>query len=189
MGGTIRWMSPELFYPDRSGLKNARPSKQSDCYAFGMVIYEVLSGQAPFTPFHYGAVVLKVVRGERPRRPRGREGARFTDDLWRTLNRCWATRPQSRPSATTVLECLERISGVQEAPSRQAHELTGIGSDQDPDGSRGTFSWLNPRNFVTFLFGIPCLSQLQAKPGRIVPNKRGGTDAGKSSRRATHKQP
>ena len=44
-GGTYRWMSPELLDPERFGgpqsEESARPTTQSDCYAFGMVIYEV----------------------------------------------------------------------------------------------------------------------------------------------------
>ena len=43
-GGTRRWMSPELLDPDRFGMpesENNRPTRQSDCYALGMVIYEV----------------------------------------------------------------------------------------------------------------------------------------------------
>ena len=40
-GGTYRWMSPELFDPKRFKLPRARPTKESDCYALGMVIYEV----------------------------------------------------------------------------------------------------------------------------------------------------
>ena len=43
-GGTRRWMSPELLYPERFGMpesENNRPTRQSDCYALGMVIYEV----------------------------------------------------------------------------------------------------------------------------------------------------
>jgi len=43
-GGTYRWMSPELLYPERFGVlqpDNDRPTRQSDCYALGMVIYEV----------------------------------------------------------------------------------------------------------------------------------------------------
>jgi serine/threonine protein kinase len=34
-GGTYQWMAPELFN------ENPRPSKASDVYALGMVIYEV----------------------------------------------------------------------------------------------------------------------------------------------------
>lgn len=40
-GGTNRWMSPELFDPREFGLPRVRPAKESDCYALGMVIYEV----------------------------------------------------------------------------------------------------------------------------------------------------
>ena len=43
-GGTCRWMSPELLDPERFGMpesENNRPTRQSDCYAIGMVIYEV----------------------------------------------------------------------------------------------------------------------------------------------------
>jgi len=43
-GGTRRWMSPELLHPERFGMPESednRPTRQSDCYALGMVIYEV----------------------------------------------------------------------------------------------------------------------------------------------------
>jgi len=38
--GTLRWMSPELLDPPRFG-SDGRPTRGSDCYALGMVIYEV----------------------------------------------------------------------------------------------------------------------------------------------------
>jgi serine/threonine protein kinase len=43
-GGTRRWMSPELLDPELFGIPKSegdRPTRQSDCYALGMVIYEV----------------------------------------------------------------------------------------------------------------------------------------------------
>jgi len=43
-GGTRRWMSPELLDPERFGMPVSeyyRPTRQSDCYALGMVTYEV----------------------------------------------------------------------------------------------------------------------------------------------------
>ena len=40
-GGTLRWMSPELFDPKQFNLPTVRLTKESDCYALGMVIYEV----------------------------------------------------------------------------------------------------------------------------------------------------
>jgi serine/threonine protein kinase len=43
--GTYPWMSPELFYPAEFGLPKFQLTRESDCYAFGMVIYEVSSSQ------------------------------------------------------------------------------------------------------------------------------------------------
>ena len=34
--GTVRWMSPKLLFG-----QNSPPTRESDCYALGMVIYEV----------------------------------------------------------------------------------------------------------------------------------------------------
>ena len=125
--GTIRWMSPELLRPDRFGLKDSRPTKESDYYALGMVIYEVLSGKVPFAGLKDFIVIPKVVEGELPERPEGREGLWFTDDLWEMLNRCWATEPKSRPGVRAVSECLDQVSKTWKPPSQQIDE------DVEPD--------------------------------------------------------
>ena len=120
--GTVRWMSPELLDPDQFESSDGRPTKESDCYALGMVIYEVLSGKAPFTPLKEVIVMRKVLEGERPSMPEGAEGAWFKDDLRGTLTLCWATQPESRPSIEAVLERLELVSGTWEQPSPQVNE-------------------------------------------------------------------
>ena len=109
-GGTYRWMSPELFYPDDFGLEDSRRTKYSDCYALGMVIYEVLSGQVPFSRYETPAVIAKVGRGERPERPQGTEGKWFTDVIWEILERCWAHKRDDRPGIGDVLRVLEEAS-------------------------------------------------------------------------------
>ena len=48
LAGTARWISPELIAPDQFGLEKTCLTKASDCYAFGMVIYETISGNPPF---------------------------------------------------------------------------------------------------------------------------------------------
>ena len=145
-GGTIPWMSPELLTMD------CRPTKHSDCYALGMVIYEVLSGQVPFAPLGHYAAMLKVVSGERPQRPEGVKGERFTDDLWPMLNRCWATRPESRPSSSVILECLERVSRDTKPPP------LGVGGNgwNLKKSIPKAFSWLDLRCFVASLRRILC---------------------------------
>ena len=110
-GGTAQWMSPELLDPAKYGFADGCSTKESDCYALGMVIYEVLSGQSPFPSCGAGTVILKVLNGERPARQEGVEGAWFTDAIWELLERCWKPRPQDRPSVEAVLGCLEGVSG------------------------------------------------------------------------------
>ena len=154
-GGTIRWMSPELLFPDRAGLEGNRPTKQSDCYALAMVIYEVLGGQVPFAPFSRFVVIWKVIDGERPQRPEGVEGARFTNELWQMLNRCWGTRPESRPDCSAVLECLEQVSRDTKLPSLGNTEADEERSNLTSSLSR-VFSWFDLRRFVALLNTILC---------------------------------
>lgn len=105
--GTIPWMSPELLYPERFGLENTHPTMASDCYALGMVIYEVLSGRPPFYPYRDPEVVYLVSEGEHPKRPRGEEGGAFTDAIWGVLELCWKQRPCDRLNSEGVLVGLE----------------------------------------------------------------------------------
>ena len=102
-GGTVRWMGPELIAPQEFGLKTSQPTKSSDCYSLGMVIYETISGNLPFHEDTDIMVFLKVVRGERPH-----HDTRFTERLWEKLEHCWMHRPDDRPSIEDVLQCLER---------------------------------------------------------------------------------
>jgi len=104
-------MSPELINPQGFGLRDSRRTESSDCYALGIMIYEVLSGSVPFVRYRESAVVkFKVLRGERPERPQGVEGDWFTDEVWSILERCWKHEPSDRPSIDCVLQCSEEAS-------------------------------------------------------------------------------
>ena len=120
--GTSQWMSPELFYPKSFGLKDCRRTEYSDCYALGMVIYEVLSGQKPFPHCEAPVVIAMVGRGECPERPQGVEGRLFTDAVWGILERCWAPKRDDRPSIEDVLWFLEDASRSWTPPPLIAEE-------------------------------------------------------------------
>ena len=111
IGGTLRWMSPELMAPEEFGMERSRPTKSSDCYSFGMVVYETVSGKKPYHETPDVAVFLKIVKGEWPRRCEG-----FVDRLWGMMEQCWSFEPNCRPSIEGVLQCLEvcskSLSGV-----------------------------------------------------------------------------
>jgi len=134
-GGTVRWMSPELFCPEDFDLKDSRRTEHSDCYALGMVIYEVLSGQLPFSRYENYAVVAKVSRGERPGRPGGALGKWFTDGVWRMLERCWTPKPDDRPRIGDVLWCLEEVSRFWTANPPAADSPVQSPPDSDTEGS------------------------------------------------------
>jgi serine/threonine protein kinase len=120
-------MSPELLDPEMFGLKMCLPTKESDCYALGMVIYEVLSGRMPFTSYTAPVVIWKVLNGERPKRPQGSDGELFTDSVWRVVEHCWKPQPHDRISADAVLLGLERnLSPLR--PSFKAGGDAGPGS-------------------------------------------------------------
>ena len=106
-GGTVQWMSPELLDPEQFSLPNKRSTMQSDCYALGMLIYEVLSGQVPFPTCSPFTALRKVLDGERPERPQGEAGKLFTDGIWDIVQLCWKTDPKERATAKAVLACLE----------------------------------------------------------------------------------
>lgn len=111
-------MSPEL-------LLDGTPSRQSDCYALGMVIYEVsllsrlkaivpssinrqvLTGLRPFHQLGPFAVVIIVQKGKRPKKPTGAGSLGFSDTLWGLVFRCWDKSPIARPTAQQLLRCLE----------------------------------------------------------------------------------
>lgn len=142
-GGTYHWMAPELLNPDMFGLDGIHLTRQSDCYALGMVIYEVLHGKTPFAPYKAPVVVSKVLKGERPRRPHGEDGVIFTDSIWRVLEYCWRHHPCDRISAKTTLQGLEGNEFVLMPTSPEVGrdvEGTSNSSDTIESGSSVFFS-------------------------------------------------
>ena len=136
--GTHRWMSPELFDPETFGLKDGRPTKPSDCYALGMLIYEVLSGEMPFSRHHGYAVVVRISKGERPVRPQGAHGMWFTNGVWDTLERCWKPIPGDRPRIKEVLQCLENTSRSWTPPSQTLPATDPSPNNPDSSGEEST---------------------------------------------------
>jgi len=140
-GGTFRWMSPELIEPQKFGFEKIRPTRYSDCYALGMVIYETITGHIPFHRLIDLAVVVKVISGGHPPREAG-----FTDSLWKMLELCWTPQPKDRPRIQDVLRCLEGVLDPSEPLSPWVDEGSGSDSDDwDPvSDSSGMFSRFLP---------------------------------------------
>ncbi|KAF9790648.1 kinase-like domain-containing protein [Thelephora terrestris] len=108
-GGTYQWMSPELLDP--KGFKsNGRSTRESDCYALGMVIYEVLTGLRPFHDMRHLTFIPPVLRGERPEQPPQAESLGISDTIWELVQSCWSETIATRPTARELLDHLSFAS-------------------------------------------------------------------------------
>jgi len=91
-GGTSTWMAPERLMPKQYKKDSAKATFQSDVFSFGMLIYRVYSGFAPFHELKDIHAVAKIAMGERPLRP-----PIITDELWLLTTECWSEHPSDRP--------------------------------------------------------------------------------------------
>jgi hypothetical protein len=147
-------MSPELLDPGIFGLKKRRSTKESDCYALWMVIYEVLSGQTPFSPSKAPVVMRKVLNGERPERPQGNNVKYFTDGIWRVMQFCWKSLPRDRIRAKDVLLGLEGNPALSRLSSDVDEDMETDRDDQSDitTSDAGTFSPFHPKHTSNY----PC---------------------------------
>ncbi|MFO0982264.1 MAG: protein kinase [Planctomycetota bacterium] len=118
-GGSLPYMAPEIF----DGLP---ASPQSDLYGFGVVVYEVLSGERLIT----GSSQLEMIRAHRdvPERL-----SRISSPCRRLLAALLAREPKARPrSARDALLELSRLSAAKIPPETQETMLARVRSAFGP---------------------------------------------------------
>jgi len=151
-GGTFCWMAPELLNPSHFG-SNGRPTRESDCYALGMVIYEVgwlcslrpppihpsqvLTGLRPFHHLYTYEPVVAILNGQRPEKPIGAESLGLSCDLWGLVQLCWSESSSTRPTAQQLFDHLSSASLTWAPPP--VYPTSGIDAsgttDSDSSGS------------------------------------------------------
>ncbi|KAF9781600.1 kinase-like domain-containing protein, partial [Thelephora terrestris] len=103
---SVRWLAPELLFPEKFGLESARRSKETDVYAFAMVMYEAFSGSFPFEDLRNESSILCIRSGDRPHRPESGWDFGLTDELWKVMKTCWKRRDR-RWKISHVVSTLE----------------------------------------------------------------------------------
>nr|KYP34493.1 Serine/threonine-protein kinase CTR1 [Cajanus cajan] len=111
--GTLPWMAPELL----NGSSN-KVSEKVDVFSFGIVLWEILTGEEPYANMHYGAIIGGIVNNTlRPTIPSN------CDPEWRTLmEQCWAPNPAARPSFTEIASRLRIMSAAASQTKTQGHK-------------------------------------------------------------------
>ncbi|XVE74286.1 hypothetical protein DITRI_Ditri12bG0004900 [Diplodiscus trichospermus] len=113
--GTLPWMAPELL----NGSSN-KVSEKVDVFSFGIVLWEILTGEEPYANMHYGAIIGGIVSNTlRPTIPS------FCDPEWRKLmEQCWAPNPAARPSFTEIASRLRTMSAAASQSKVQGHKAS-----------------------------------------------------------------
>ncbi|KAK8629818.1 hypothetical protein V6N13_078644 [Hibiscus sabdariffa] len=101
--GTLPWMAPELLNGSSS-----KVSEKVDVFSFGIVLWEILTGEEPYANMHYGAIIGGIVSNTlRPPVPN------HCDPEWKLLmEQCWAPDPVVRPSFTEIARRLRIMSSA-----------------------------------------------------------------------------
>ena len=110
--GTLSHMAPELLHPAKFGLRTCRASKEADIYAFGMVIYEVLTGRPPFGAerCRHPEIMLRVMEGKRPRKPEAARDIGFGGGMWELVQQCWHQDRRERPTVEKVFKHFQQVA-------------------------------------------------------------------------------
>ncbi|XP_010426143.1 PREDICTED: uncharacterized protein LOC104711159 isoform X2 [Camelina sativa] len=113
--GTLPWMAPELL----NGISSL-VSEKVDVFSFGIVLWELFTGEEPYTDLHYGAIIGGIVSNTlRPPIPD------FCDMDWKLLmERCWSAEPSERPSFTVIVNEL-RSMGTTKLSSKEQVSTQG----------------------------------------------------------------
>ncbi|XP_043813364.1 uncharacterized protein LOC110616777 isoform X3 [Manihot esculenta] len=111
--GTLPWMAPELLH----GSSN-KVSEKVDVFSFGIVLWEILTGEEPYANMHYGAIIGGIVNNTlRPAIPN------FCDPDWkRLMEQCWAPNPAARPSFTEIARRLRIMSTAASQTKGHGHK-------------------------------------------------------------------
>jgi len=104
-GGTPGYMAPELCQ------MGGNPSKAADIYAFGMVVYEVITGARPFGKRGPLQLLGCTIEGWRPPRPEN-PVAMFDQGTWEFVERSWDGDSEQRPTARAALQHFERVAAT-----------------------------------------------------------------------------
>ncbi|GAA55338.1 mitogen-activated protein kinase kinase kinase 12, partial [Clonorchis sinensis] len=94
--GTVAWMAPEV-------IRNEPCSLKVDVWSYGVILWELLTGEIPYNGVDSSAIIWGVGSGKL----RLLVPASCPTELRILINMCWNNKPRSRPSFRQILSHLE----------------------------------------------------------------------------------
>ena len=95
--GTVSWMAPEV-------LQTQKYTEKVDIYSFGMLIYEVIVSEIPFSDLKTQQLYPSIIKGVRPSIP-----STVPKGWNKLMTSMWHAKPQHRPSISEVIATLMQL--------------------------------------------------------------------------------
>jgi len=120
--GSARWIAVELLISNLNDSLSTKPSqhtKATDVWAYGMVVYELLSGAEPFSDLRNDLqVAMAIVNGQKPRVPPSFNLDSEDDNvLWRVCQSCWETSAADRPAMAVICDIFTSCATPSHTPT------------------------------------------------------------------------
>ncbi|KAL5522769.1 hypothetical protein ACEPAG_8787 [Sanghuangporus baumii] len=102
--GSARWMAPELFNVEI----DTHHTKETDMWAFGMTVYEILTQAVPYSNIRNDVqVIFAITEGKLPLPPSSwKESPPFFDFAWNICEACWISPAEKRTTIKEVVSYL-----------------------------------------------------------------------------------
>lgn len=143
-GMNPRWLAPEV-------LAGEKPTMAADAFSFGVVLWELLTWEIPWSKENPWTVVSVVINGGRLPIP-GKQNLpiqsefKKLDDFISLIHLCWAQNPYDRPTFTEIVQQLRGMEGSMDSEgpdnlaSLQASDAkqAGVVANNDNNDKDGT---------------------------------------------------
>lgn len=83
-------------------LDDDKPTFESDVYSFGIIAWEIVSREMPWSNLNARAIFKQVLNGKRPEIPTD-----IAADVVHVIRSCWQDNPRMRPKFSEILYSLK----------------------------------------------------------------------------------
>ena len=132
--GTPLYMSPEIW-------RKSEYTKSSDIYAFGIVMYEIMTLERPFNTIGIFDLMQTIAKGNRP------EFTKPVSEVYKNLiQRCWSQIPSERPTSDEILKEIETNHNYITDDVDESEFLKYVQHISKYDVTFGSIDVINPLN-------------------------------------------